>query len=105
MTKNRCKQMSGNLCQYGEGGGSTPNGKNHLNFLFRLVEHLPKTSQMYCRNALYCPQVGGMLRQQILMKHGIAWYCMILHGIAWYCMTLYGIELYCIVLNLVYVSA
>ena len=31
---------------------------------------------------LYCPQGSGTLRQQILMMHGIAWYCMVLHGIA-----------------------
>ena len=83
----------------GRGGGSTANGKNHLNFLFRLVEHLPKTSQMYCRNALYCPQVGGMLRQQILMKHGIAWYCMVLHIIALFCIVLCGVARYCTVLH------
>ena len=103
---NKCLEICANM---GRGGGSTPNGKNHLNFLFRLVEHLPKTSQMYCRNALYCPQVGGMLRQQILMKHGIAWYCMILHGIAcycivlhcfvWCCKVLHGIAWYCVVLH------
>ena len=92
---NKCLEIYANM---GRGGGSTPNGKNHLNFLFRLVEHLHKTSQMYCRNALYCPQVGGMLRQQILMKHGIAWYCMILHGIAWYCMLLHCFALFCVVL-------
>ena len=35
--------------------------------------------------AIYCPQGRGTLRQQLLMMHGIAWYCMVLHGIAWYC--------------------
>ena len=38
---NKCLEICANM---GRGGGSTPNGKNHLNFLFRLVEHLPKTS-------------------------------------------------------------
>ena len=41
--------------------------------------------------ALYCPQASRMLRQQLLMMHGIAWYCMVLHGIALYCMVLHGI--------------
>ena len=40
---------------------------------------------------LYCPQGSGTLRQQLLMIHGIAWYCMVLHGIAWYCIVLHGI--------------
>ena len=40
---------------------------------------------------LYCPQGSGTLRQQLLMFHGIAWYCMVLHGIAWYCIVLHGI--------------
>merc|ERR1712173_277858 len=31
------------------------------------------------------------LRQQLLMMHGIAWYCMVLHGIAWHCMVLHAI--------------
>ena len=31
---------------------------------------------------LYCPQGSGTLRQQLLMMHGIAWYCMVLHCIA-----------------------
>ena len=31
---------------------------------------------------LYCPQGSGTLRQQLLMTHGIAWYCMALHCIA-----------------------
>ena len=31
---------------------------------------------------LYCPQGSGMLRQQLLMMRGIAWYCMVLHEIA-----------------------
>ena len=40
---------------------------------------------------LYCPQGSGTLRQQLLMVHGIAWYCIVLHSIAWYCMVLHGI--------------
>ena len=31
---------------------------------------------------LYCPQGSGTLRQQLLMMHSIAWYCMVLHCIA-----------------------
>ena len=31
---------------------------------------------------LYCPQGSGTLRQQLLMMHGIEWYCMVLHCIA-----------------------
>ena len=45
--------------------------------------------------ALYCPQGSGTLRQQLLIMHGIAWYCMVSHGIAWYCMVLHGIIWYC----------
>ena len=41
--------------------------------------------------AIYCPQGSGTLRQQLLMMHGIALYCIVLHGIAWYCMVLHGI--------------
>ena len=40
---------------------------------------------------IYCPQGSGTLRQQLLMMHGIAWYCMVLHGIVWYCMVMHGI--------------
>ena len=47
--------------------------------------------------ALYCPQGSGTLRQQLLMMHGIAWYCMVLHWIAWYCIVLHGITWYCMV--------
>ena len=32
--------------------------------------------------AFYCPQGSGTLRQQLLMMHGIALYCMVLHGIS-----------------------
>ena len=49
--------------------------------------------------ALYCPQGSGTLLQQLLMMHGIAWYCMVLHDVAWYCMVLHGIAWYCIVLH------
>ena len=35
--------------------------------------------------AIYCPQGSGTLRQQLLMMHGIAWYCRVLHCIAQYC--------------------
>ena len=48
---------------------------------------------------LYCPQGSGTLRQQLLMMHGIAWYCIVLHSIAWYCMVLHGIAWYCMVLH------
>ena len=41
--------------------------------------------------ALYCPQGSGTLRQQLLLMHGFAWYCIILHGIALYCMVLHDI--------------
>ena len=30
--------------------------------------------------AMYCPHGSGTLRQQLLMMHGIAWYCIVLHG-------------------------
>ena len=40
---------------------------------------------------LYCPQGSGTLRQQLLMMHGIALYCIELHGIAWYCIVLHDI--------------
>ena len=36
----------------------------------------------YIKIAIYCPQGSGTLRQQLLMMHGIAWYCMVLHCIA-----------------------
>ena len=61
----------------------------------------------YNKMAIYCPQGSGTLRQQLLMMHDIAWYCMVwhgmawyyivLHGIAWYHMVLHGIALYCMV--------
>ena len=47
--------------------------------------------------AIYCPQVSGTLRQQLLMMHGIAWAYIVLHGIAyneWFCMVLHGIAWY-----------
>ena len=52
--------------------------------------------------AIYCPQGSGTLRQQLLIMHGIALYCIVLHGIAWYCMVLHdlhGIAWYCMVLH------
>ena len=52
--------------------------------------------------ALYCPQGNGTLRQQLLMMHDIAWYCIVLHSIAWYCMVLHGmhgVAWYCMVLH------
>ena len=36
----------------------------------------------YGKWPLYCPQGSGTLRQQLLMMHGIAWFCMVLHCIA-----------------------
>ena len=48
---------------------------------------------------LYCPQGSGTLRQQLLLMHGIAWYCIVLHSIAWYCIVLHGIACYCMVLH------
>ena len=59
-----------------------------IQFCFHISEEIP---QMW--------KVKGMLRQQILMKHGIAWYCMILHGIAWYCLLLHCFALFCVVLQ------
>ena len=37
---------------------------------------------MIIKIAIYCPQGSGTLRQQLLMMHGIAWYCRVLHCIA-----------------------
>ena len=39
--------------------------------------------------AMYCQQGSGLLRQQLLMMYGIAWYCIVLPGIARYCMVLH----------------
>ena len=52
--------------------------------------------------ALYCPQGSYTLRQQLLMMHGIAWYCMVLHDIAWYYMVL---AWYCMVLHFLHYLA
>ena len=52
--------------------------------------------------ALYCPQGSGTLRQQLLMMHGIAWYCMVVHGIAFHCMVFYGIARNCTVLQVMH---
>ena len=49
--------------------------------------------------ALYCAQGSGIICQQLLMMHGIAWYCMALHGIVLYCMVLHGIAWYCMALH------
>ena len=43
-----------------------------LDYMERIIKKWP----------LYCPQGSGTLRQQLLMMHGIAWYCMVFHGIA-----------------------
>ena len=48
---------------------------------------------------LDCQQGSGTLRQQLLMMHGIAGYCMVLHGIALYCISLHGIAWNCMVLH------
>ena len=45
----------------------------------------------YEKMAIYCPQGSGTLRQQLLLMHGIAWYCIELHSIAWYSMVLHHI--------------
>ena len=44
--------------------------------------------------ALYCPQCSGTICQQLLMMHGIAWYCIVLYGLAWCCMLVHGIAWY-----------
>ena len=41
-----------------------------------------KGMALIIKMALYCPQGSGTFRQQLLMMHGIALYCMVLHGIA-----------------------
>merc|ERR1712020_42914 len=48
---------------------------------------------------LYCPQGSGTLRQQLLMMHGIALYCIVLHGIAWYCTILHHLAPSCTILH------
>ena len=58
-----------------------------------------ETAPAQLKMAIYCPQGSGTLRQQLLMMHGIAWYCIVLHSIAWYCMVLQGIAWYCMVLH------
>ena len=47
---------------------------------------------------LYCPQGSGTLRQQLLMMHGIAWYC-ILHHIAPSCTILHHLAPSCTMLH------
>ena len=49
--------------------------------------------------ALYCPQGSGTLRQQLLIMHVIAWYCIVLHHIAWYCTILHFLALSCTILH------
>ena len=65
------------------------------------IENIPQTRPPIGGQKwpLYCPQGSGTLRQQLLMMHGIALYCMVMHGIALYCMVLHGIALHCIVLH------
>ena len=46
------------------------------------VAHIPHIDASRIKMALYCQQGSGALRQQLLMMHGIAWYCMVLHWIA-----------------------
>ena len=55
--------------------------------------------KLHEKMALYCPKGSGTLRQQLLMMHGDAWYCIVLHGIALYCMVLHGIAWYYMVLH------
>ena len=43
---------------------------------------LPRNAHRWKKWPLYCPQGSGTLRQQLLMMHGIAGYCMVLHCIA-----------------------
>ena len=56
-------------------------------------------SNTVLKMAIYCPQGSGTLRQQLLMMHGIAWYCIVLHGIAWYCRVLLGIVWYRVIIK------
>ena len=51
------------------------------------MKMIPEKEQMKLKHEhkkwqLYCPQGSGTLRQQLLMMHGIEWYCMVLHCIA-----------------------
>ena len=41
--------------------------------------------------AIYCPQGGGTLRQQLSIMHGIAWFCMVLHHLALCCTMLHHV--------------
>ena len=66
------------------------------------------------KNCLKLTTGQGTLRKQLLMVHGVAWYCMVshcidsiawscmvLHGIAWHCMVFHGISWYCVVLHVI----
>ena len=70
-------------------------GKIYAHALIRMKPHRNQADLEICAYAekwpLYCPQGSGTLRQQLLMMHGIAMYCIVLHSIAWYCMVLHGI--------------
>ena len=69
-----------------------------LNQSWCLDNHDAMWMRTWKKMALYCPQGSGTLRQQLLMMHGIAWYCMVLH--AWYCRVLQGIASWTILHNL-----
>ena len=73
-----CEQTGGCVAKY---SGPPRSGNTivstQLEYLFR------QTSDYSTKKwPLYCPQGSGTLRQQLLMMHGIAWYCMVLHCIA-----------------------
>ena len=53
----------------------------HLCYCFVYLEIVMK-APFYQKWPLYCPRGSGTLRQQLLMMHGIAWYCLVLHCIA-----------------------
>ena len=55
--------------------------------------------------ASYCPQGSGTLRQQLLMMHGIAWYCIILHYLAFSCNIFHYIALSCTILHYIAVMS
>ena len=57
----------------------------------RQISKKGAASERFQKWPLYCPQGSGTLRQQLLLMHGIAWYCIVLHSIAWYCIVLHGI--------------
>ena len=47
----------------------------------RLMLEKERMISTMIKMAIYCPQGSGTLRQQLLMMHGIALYCMVLHVI------------------------